>query len=43
LQTAAGNESFYFMLNDATTQNFLPEHQEQILKTKEAYSCIYKK
>ena len=38
-----GNESFYFLLNDANTQNFLPEDQEEILKTKDAYSCIYNK
>ena len=43
LQAAAGNESFYFLLNDANTQNFLPEDQEEILKTKDAYSCIYNK
>lgn len=43
LQVAAGNESFYFLVNDATTQNFLPNDQETILNSEDAYSCIYKK
>ncbi len=42
LQAAAGNESFYFLMSDATTQNFLPTHQEEILKSEDAYSCIFK-
>ncbi|MBQ7880750.1 MAG: Ig-like domain-containing protein [Clostridia bacterium] len=42
LQVAAGSESFYFMINDATTQTFLPKDQEEILKSNDAYSCIYK-
>ena len=42
LQLAAGNEPFYFMLNDSTTQGFLPEDQENMLKSAEAYSPIYK-
>ena len=42
LQVAAGNESFYFLINDATTQTFLPSDQEEILNTNDAYSCIYK-
>ncbi len=43
LQVAAGNESFYFLLNDATSQTFLPQHQDEILNSSDAYSCIYKK
>ena len=44
LQLAAGQESFYFYIHDATTASFLPEHQEAMLKNAdEAYSCIYKK
>ena len=42
LQVASGNESFYFLLNDASTQTFLPYHQDAILASDEAYSCIYK-
>ncbi len=42
LQAASGDEAFYFLLNDKTTQNFLPQHQDEILKSNEAYSCIYK-
>ena len=42
LQVASGDEAFYFLLNDKTTQNFLPQHQDEILKSNEAYSCIYK-
>lgn len=43
LQAAAGKEKFFFMLNDATTKNFLPENQEQILANeKEANACIYR-
>ena len=43
LQVAAGNESFYFMLNDSTTHGFLPEDQKDLLVSAEAYSPIYKK
>ena len=43
LQLAAGNESFYFMLNDSTTTGFLPEDQQSLLASSEAYSPIYKK
>jgi len=43
LQAAAGDESFYFLINDSTTLNFLPKDQEEILNSKDAYSCIYKK
>lgn len=39
LQVASGNESFYFLLD----QTFLPENQEEILKSNDAYACIYKK
>ena len=42
LQVAAGNESFYFLLNDATSKTFLPQHQEEILNSNDAYLCIYK-
>ena len=45
LQAAAGNESFYFLLNDASIANqstgFLPENQEELLKSEEAYAPIY--
>ncbi|MBQ3047769.1 MAG: Ig-like domain-containing protein [Clostridia bacterium] len=41
LQLAAGNESFYFLLNDSTTQGFLPEDQANILNSSGAYSPIY--
>ncbi len=41
LQVAAGNESFYFLLNDSTTQGFLPEDQTRILNSDEAYAPIY--
>ena len=44
LESAAGSESFYFYLNDATTLDFLPEHQEQILASdSNAYGFIYRK
>ncbi len=45
LQTAAGNESFYFLLNDSTTYNFLPDKQAELLSDTSgiAYSCIYEK
>lgn len=43
-QLAAGNESFYFYIHDATTKGFLPEDQAAMLADNdEAYSCIYKK
>ena len=43
-QLAAGQESFYFYIHDATTASFLPEHQDAMLNNAdEAYSCIYKK
>ncbi len=41
LQVAAGVESFYFMLNDTTTQGFLPDDQETILGSTDAYAPIY--
>lgn len=41
LQAAAGNEDFYFMLYDATTLNFLPDAQAEMLASGNAYSCIY--
>lgn len=43
LQVAAGNESFYFLLNDSTTTGFRPEDQETFLSSAEAYAPIYKK
>jgi len=42
LSAAAGYEDFYFMLCDRTTLDFLPETQEEILESGNAYSCIYK-
>ena len=42
LQVAAGTESFYFLMNDATTQGFSPEDQTKILNSSDAYSPIYK-
>ena len=42
LKTAAGEESFYFMLCDATS-SFSPQKQEEMLNSDDAYSCIYKK
>lgn len=41
LQLAAGNESFYFMLNDSTTQGFLPQDQDEMISSGLAYSPIY--
>ena len=41
LASAAGKEKFYFLLHDATTQ-FLPQAQETLLQSKNAYDCIYK-
>lgn len=41
LQIAAGEESFYFLLNDATTQGFLPDDQARILASNDAYAPIY--
>ncbi len=41
LQLAAGNEKFYFMLNDSTTQGFSPADQEEILNSGSAYAPIY--
>ncbi len=42
LDAAAGNEKFYFMLHDRTTLDFLPEKQEELFQSGEAYSNIYK-
>ncbi len=42
LTAAAGEENFYFFLHDRTNINFLPEDQESILSSKDAYSNIYK-
>ncbi len=42
LQIAAGRESFYFLLHDRTTADFLPEDQEKLLESENAYDCIYK-
>ena len=43
LQLAAGNEGFYFMLHDSNTLDFLPQHQDSILQSGNAYDCIYQK
>ena len=43
LQLAAGDESFYFLLHDGTTANFLPSHQAEMLESGKAYDCIYAK
>lgn len=45
LQLAAGNEAFYFLLNDSTTQGFLPDDQASLLADASgaAYSPIYLK
>jgi hypothetical protein len=43
LQLAAANESFYFMLHDRTTAGFLPQDQQKLLESENAYDCIYKK
>jgi hypothetical protein len=43
LQLAAGNEGFYFMLHDSNTLDFLPQHQDNILQSGNAYDCIYQK
>ena len=44
LQSAAGNESFYFLLHDSAVTDFLPKTQEELLKSgDEAYKCIYEK
>lgn len=42
LASAAGNEDFYFLLHDSTTQ-FLPEAQDRLLESEDAYECIYRK
>lgn len=41
LQLAAGSESFYFMLNDSTTQGFLPKDQDALIASGLAYAPIY--
>jgi hypothetical protein len=41
LAVAAGSESFYFHIFDATTKSFLPEDQRRILASDGAYDCIY--
>ena len=41
LQLAAGSESFYFMLNDSTTQGFLPKDQAALIASGLAYAPIY--
>ena len=50
LQAAAGNESFYFLLNDASISDeenghtgFLPKDQEALENSSNAYAPIYKK
>ena len=43
LQLAAGTESFFFLINDATNKNFLPQHQEEMLTSGNPYSCVYQK
>ncbi len=43
LQLAAGDEGFYFMLNDSTTQGFLPDDQAEMLQSTSAYAPIYQK
>lgn len=40
LELAAGKEKFYFLLHDATS-TFLPQNQESILNSENAYECIY--
>lgn len=42
LNAAAGGESFYFLLSDATS-SFLPEEQERLLASENAYDCITKR
>ena len=42
LEVAAGNNKFYFLINDNSTKQFLPYHQEEILQSNDAYACIYK-
>ena len=42
LALAAGGESFYFHIFDATTKTFLPEDQKKMLASDGAYDCIYK-
>ncbi len=39
LNSAAGSESFYFLLSDATS-SFLPENQDALLSSENAYDCI---
>lgn len=41
LASAAGNEKFYFMLYDSTSQ-FLPQTQDYYLASQNAYDCIYR-
>ncbi len=40
LASAAGKEEFYFLLHDSTAQ-FLPDTQEALLLSGDAYDCIY--
>ena len=42
LTLAAGNEKFYFLLHDATTINFLPKKQAEILASGGAYDFVLK-
>ena len=49
LQAAAGEESFYFLLNDASIgdgengmSGFLPKDQKELLDSENAYAPIYK-
>lgn len=42
LSLAAGDESFYFYIHDATTESFLPEEQNRLIKTKEGWECLDK-
>ena len=42
LNYAAGNEKFYFLLHDATTINFLPKKQAEILASGGAYDFVLK-
>ena len=41
LESAAGEEAFYFLMHDATTFNFTPAKQDEILASGEAYNFVY--
>ena len=44
LNIAAGSESFYFYMHDATTESFLPDEQQRLINNaQEGFACLEKK